>query len=279
MRDLSRHPELLSINHATVRMQCTLPQLVDLCLRKEVRAIATWREKLADHGLDASARLIREAGLRVTGHCRAGLFAASGAAERRAILEDNRRALDEAAAVGAESLCVIAGGLPKGSRDLAAAHGEVEDGLAAMLEHARKVGVKIGLEPLHPMYAADRACVNTLRHANDLCDRLGEGIGVLIDVYHLWWDPTLEQEIMRAGRAGRILGFHVCDWLVPTRDMLLDRGMMGDGVIDIPRIRGWVEAAGYRGTCEVEIFSAADWWTRDAAEVVDVCRQRFASVC
>jgi sugar phosphate isomerase/epimerase len=279
MRDLSRHPELLSINHATLRMQCTLPQLVELCLRKDVRAIATWREKLAEHGVEASARLIRDAGLRVTGHCRAGLFAARTQAERLAILDDNRRALDEAAAVGAESLCVIAGGLPKGSRDLAGAHAEVEDGLAAMLEHARRLGVKIGLEPLHPMYAADRACVNTLRHANDLCDRLGEGIGVLLDVYHLWWDPTLEHEIMRAGRAGRILGFHLCDWLVPTRDMLLDRGMMGDGVIDIPRIRGWVEAAGYRGSCEVEIFSAADWWKRDAGEVIDVCKERFASAC
>lgn len=279
MRDLSKHPELLSINHATVRMQCTLPQLVELCARKGIGAIATWRDKISDHGLDASARLIRDAGLRVTGHCRAGLFAANTAAERVAILDDNRRALDEAAAVGAESLCVIAGGLAKGSRDLAGAHAQVEDGLAAMLEHARKVGVKIGLEPLHPMYAADRACVNTLRHANDLCDRLGEGIGVLIDVYHLWWDPTLEQEITRAGRAGRILGFHVCDWLVPTKDMLLDRGMMGDGVIDIPRIRGWVEAAGYRGTCEVEIFSAETWWKRDAGEVLDVCKERFVGAC
>ncbi|MBL8703133.1 MAG: sugar phosphate isomerase/epimerase [Alphaproteobacteria bacterium] len=279
MRDLSKHPELLSINHATVRMQCTLPQLVDLCARKGVRAIATWRDKIADHGIEASARLIRDAGLRVTGHCRAGLFAANTAEERKAILAENCRALDEAAAVGAESLCVIGGGLPKGSRDIAGAHEQVRDGLAAMLEHARRVGVKIGLEPLHPMYAADRACVNTMKHANDLCDALGPGIGILVDVYHVWWDPELPAEIARAGRAGRILGFHVCDWLVPMRDMLLDRGMMGDGVIDIPRIRGLVEGAGYRGSVEVEIFSAENWWKRDAGEVFDVCKQRYATVC
>jgi sugar phosphate isomerase/epimerase len=148
-----------------------------------------------------------------------------------------------------------------------------------MLEHARKAGVRIGLEPLHPMYAADRACVNTMRHANDLCDALGEGIGILVDVYHVWWDPHLAPEIARAGAAGRILGFHACDWLVPTRDFLTDRGMMGDGVIDIPRIRGMVEAAGYGGFVEVEIFSAENWWKRDPAEVIDTCMQRFASAC
>jgi sugar phosphate isomerase/epimerase len=139
--------------------------------------------------------------------------------------------------------------------------------------------VKLGLEPLHPMYAADRACVNTMRHANDLCDALGEGIGILIDVYHVWWDPHLEGEIARAGRAKRILGFHVCDWLVPTRDFLTDRGMMGDGVIDIRGIRRMVEDAGYAGAVEAEIFSAENWWKRDPAEVIDVCRERFATVC
>jgi sugar phosphate isomerase/epimerase len=227
----------------------------------------------------AAARLLRQAGLQVTGHCRAGLFAASSAAERAAILAENRRAIDKAAELGAQSLCVIAGGLPGGSRDLAAAHAEVRDGLGAMLEHARKAGVRLGLEPLHPMYAADRACVNTMRHANELCEALGEGIGILVDVYHVWWDPHLAPEIARAGAAGRILGFHACDWLVPTRDFLTDRGMMGDGVIDIPRIRGMVEAAGYGGFVEVEIFSAENWWKRDPAEVIDTCMQRFASAC
>ena len=279
MRDLAAHPELLSINHATVRMRATLPQLVELCAARGIGAIATWRDKVGDVGLAAAARLIRDAGLRVSGHCRQGLFPAADATARRAAIEENFRAVDEAAALGAASLCVIAGGLPQGSRDLAGAHAQVRDGLAAVLGHARKAGVKLGLEPLHPMYAADRACVNTMRHANDLCDELGEGIGILVDVYHVWWDPHLAQEIARAGRAKRILGFHVCDWLVPTRDFLTDRGMMGDGVIDIRAIRGLVEAAGYDGFVEAEIFSAENWWKRDPAEVIDVCRERFATAC
>lgn len=279
MRALAGHPELLSINHATVRMRADLRQLVELCAQRGIGAIATWRDKLDPAGVAASARLIRDAGLRVTGHCRAGLFAARDAVERAAIRDENRRAIDEAAALGAESLCVIAGGLPQGSRDLAAAHREVLDGLAGMLEHARGSGVRIGLEPLHPMYAADRACINTMRHANDLCDALGTGIGILVDVYHVWWDPHLAEEIDRAGRAGRLLGFHVCDWLVPTRDFLTDRGMMGDGVIDIRKIRAAMEGAGYRGQIEVEIFSAAHWWTRDPAEVIDICLTRVAQVC
>jgi sugar phosphate isomerase/epimerase len=165
-----------------------------------------------------------------------------------------------------------------GSRDLAGARALVRDGLAELLPYGRAAGVPLAVEPLHPMYAADRACVNTLAQANDLCDALGAGIGVAVDVYHLWWDPALEREIARAGKE-RILGFHICDWLVPTRDLLLDRGMMGDGVIDIPRIRGWVEAAGYEGFCEVEIFSRDNWWKRPMAEVLETCIQRYRSVC
>jgi sugar phosphate isomerase/epimerase len=127
------------------------------------------------------------------------------------------------------------------------------------------------------MYAADRACVNTMEQANDLCDALGAGVGIACDVYHVWWDPNLEREIRRAGRE-RLLAFHICDWLVPTRDLLLDRGMMGDGVIDIRKIRGWVEAAGYAGDHEVEIFSAANWWQRSPGEVVETCKERYLAV-
>jgi sugar phosphate isomerase/epimerase len=207
------------------------------------------------------------------------MFTAADAAARQKSLDDNRRAVDEAAAIGADCLVLVVGGVPTGSKGVAGAHAQVEEAMARLLEHARPAGMKLALEPLHPMYAADRACVNTLRHANDICERLGEGIGVAVDVYHTWWDPTLQAEIMRAGKAGRILGFHVCDWLVPTADMLLDRGMMGDGVIDIPLIRGWVEAAGYDGFVEAEIFSANNWWKREPDEVLAVCKQRFASVC
>ena len=279
MRDLKSRPELLSINGATVREQWDLKQLVEGCARHGISAIATWRDKVAELGLDKAARLIRDAGLKVSGHCRSSAFAAADAGSRQKLLDDNRRAVDEAAALGARCLILVVGGLPAGSKNLADAHKQVEEGVTRLLEYARKTRVDLAIEPLHPMYAADRACVNTLKHANDLCDRLGRGVGVAVDVYHLWWDPTLESEIARAGRAKRILGFHVCDWLVPTTDLLLDRGMMGDGVIDIPRIRGWVEAAGYDGPVEAEIFSARNWWKRDPDEVLKVCQERYRAVC
>jgi sugar phosphate isomerase/epimerase len=173
-------------------------------------------------------------------------------------------------------LVLVVGGLAKGSKDLVAARGHVHDGIAATLEHARAAGVPLAIEPLHPMYAADRACVNTMAQANDLCDELGAGLGIAVDVYHVWWDPDLEAEIARAG-AERILAFHICDWLVPTRDLLLDRGMMGDGVIDIPKIRGWLTAAGYQGLAEVEIFSADNWWRRDPDEVLATIIDRAAT--
>jgi sugar phosphate isomerase/epimerase len=148
----------------------------------------------------------------------------------------------------------------------------VRDAMAELLPHARAAGVPLAIEPLHPMYAADRCCVNTLGQANDLAEQLGDGVGVVVDVYHVWWDPDLEREIARAG--DRILAFHTCDWRVPTRDLLMDRAMMGDGAIDVPAIRAWVEAAGYRGFCEVEIFSQDDWWQRPAEEVVRTCVAR-----
>lgn len=141
-------------------------------------------------------------------------------------------------------------------------------------------GMPLAIEPLHPMYAADRACVNTLAHANDLCDELGAGVGIAVDVYHVWWDPHLKREIERAAGAtpSRLLAYHICDWLVPTADLLLDRGMMGDGVIDLPLIRSWMEEAGYRGAHEVEIFSANNWWKRDPDEVLSTCKRRHTEV-
>ena len=274
MRDFSGDTALLSLNTATVRAQWTLEQCIDGCARHGIGGIAPWRDKLDACGADRAARLIREAGLRVSGLCRGGMFPAATRAGRQAALEDNRKAIDDAATIGAECLILVVGGLPEGSKDIAGARMQVRDGIAALLDHSRAAGVPLAIEPLHPMYAADRACVNTLKQANDLCDASGDGVGVAVDVYHVWWDPDLEAEIARAGAAGRILGFHVCDWLVPTTDLLLDRGMMGDGVIDIPKIRGWVEAAGYGGASEVEIFSQNDWWRRDADEVLATCIER-----
>jgi sugar phosphate isomerase/epimerase len=204
------------------------------------------------------------------------MFPATDETGRRAALDDNRRALDEAAEIGAQCLILVVGGLPHGSRDLAGARRQVRDALAALIPHARQAGVPLAIEPLHPMYAADRACVNTLAQANDLCDELGDGVGVAVDTYHVWWDPDLERQIARAGR--RILAYHVNDWLLPTTDLLLDRGMMGDGVIDLRAIRAMVEAAGYRGHCEVEILSANDWWRRNPDEVLRICIARHQTV-
>jgi sugar phosphate isomerase/epimerase len=214
----------------------------------------------------------------VTGVGGGGLLPAADAAGRPAAIDDNKRAVDEAVAIGAQCLVLVVGGLAPGSRDIAGARSQVRDGIAAMLPYARSASMPVAIEPLHPMYAADRACVNTMKQANDLCDELGDGLGIAVDVYHVWWDPELEREIRRAGKK-RILAFHVCDWLVSTADLLLDRGMMGDGVIDIRRIRGWVEEAGYDGFAEVEIFSANNWWKRDPEEVVRVCAERHRSVC
>ncbi len=277
MRDLARAPQLLSVNGATVRKQGTLPEIIDAVASRGIGGIAPWRDQLQATGLQEAARRIEGHGLVVTGVCRAGVFTSEGREGFQKVLDDNRRAVDEAAAVKARCLILIGGGLPPGSRDLAGAHALVRNGLAALLPHARAAGVPLAIEPLHPMYAADRACINTLKHANDLCDELGDGLGVAVDVYHLWWDPDLEREIKRADH--RILGFHISDWLVPTTDLLLDRGMMGDGVIDIPRIRGWVESTGYDGLCEAEIFSERNWWKRPMGEVLDTCLERFRTVC
>lgn len=262
----------LSLNTATIRKQWTLAQAIDGCVRHGIGGISPWRDQVAALGLKNSASSIRDNGLTVTGLCRGGFFTAPD------WRDDNRRAIEEAHALGAKCLVLVVGGLPAGSRDIGAARKIVEDGLAAILPEARAAGVPLAIEPLHPMQAADRACINTLEQALDLCDRLGDGVGVAVDVYHIWWDPKLESQIERAGRK-RVLAYHICDWLVPTRDLLNDRGMMGDGVIDLPKIRGWVERAGYTGFQEVEIFSELDWWKRDPDEVLRTCKERHARCC
>jgi sugar phosphate isomerase/epimerase len=275
MRDLSHDRSLLSINSATVK-PWSFEQLVGGCARAGLSAISPWRDIVQACGVERAGKLIRGQGMTVTGLCRGGMFTAADDAGRRAALDDNRRAVDEAAEIGAQCLIMVVGGLPQGSRDLKDARRQVRDALAALLPHARQAGVPLAIEPLHPMFAADRACVNTLAHANDLCDELGAGVGVAVDVYHVWWDPDLKREIARAGR--KILAYHVNDWLVPTTDLLLDRGMMGDGVIDLRTIRDMVEATGYRGHCEVEILSAGNWWKRDGDDVLRVCIERHQTV-
>ena len=264
----------LSLNTATVRQKWRLDQIIEGCARHEIRGIAPWRDQVQALGLKESARLIRHHDLALSGYCRGGMFPGSTPEARRENADDNRRAVDEALELGAPCLVLVVGGLPAGSKDLPGARQQVRDGLSALLEYARPLGMPLAIEPLHPMYAAERACVNTLAQANDLCDALGDdGLGIAVDLYHTWWDPQFQQEIARAG-AKRLLAFHICDWLTPTADMLLDRGMMGDGVIDIRRYREAVEAQGFSGFHEVEIFSRDNWWQRDPDEVLAVCKQR-----
>jgi sugar phosphate isomerase/epimerase len=286
MRDFTADHRWLSINTATVRRQrgvdWPLPEILDACAARGIRAVSPWRDQVAAAGLQATARQLRALDIELSGYCRGGMFSYADAAGRQAARDDNRRALDEACTLGAPCLVLVVGGLPgaldgkPAHRDIAAAREQVGEGIAALLEDARERRMRLAIEPLHPMYAADRACINTLEQALDLCDRLDPAhsgaLGVAVDVYHVWWDPKLQAQIERAGPR-RLLALHVCDWLVPTTDLLNDRGMMGDGVIDLRQIRGWVEANGFAGYSEVEIFSAR-WWQRDGGEVLDTCIER-----
>ena len=290
MRDFSQSHEWLSINTATVRKQLgaevPLDRIIDQCAERGIRAISPWRDQVAAVGLGKIANQLKAHGIGLSGYCRGGFFPAPDAAGLRAALDDNRRAIDEAKTLNAPCLVLVVGALPGALdgkavyTDLARARTEVFDGIAASLEYAREVGMPLAIEPLHPMQAADRACINTLEHALDVCDALDPhqtgALGVALDVYHVWWDPKLQQQITRAGKA-RLLVYHVCDWLTPTRDLLSDRGMMGDGVVELKKIRGWVEAAGFNGFSEVEIFSQLDWWQRPGSEVLDTCISRHKS--
>jgi sugar phosphate isomerase/epimerase len=257
----------LSLNTATVRKQWNLAQIIDGCARHGIRGISPWRDQVAALGLQKTSTLIKERGLTVTGLCRGGFFA------EKNWKDDNLRAIEEAHVLGAPALILVVGGMPPGSKNLFACRTRIQDCIAEVLPEARKAGVPLAIEPLHPMQVT-RAAVNTLEQALDMCDALGEGIGVAVDVYHVWWDPKLESQLKRAAK--RILGYHICDWLPATRELFNDRGMMGDGIIDLPRIRSWVEAAGYTGFQEVEIFSELDWWKRDPDEVLQICKQRSA---
>jgi sugar phosphate isomerase/epimerase len=267
----------LSINLATVRPQYNLAEAVDACLAQGITAIAPWRDQVQATGLAEAAQIVRSNNMRVTGLCRGGGFPATDQAGLTSAIEDNLRAIDEAAALNADCLVIVAGGMPTGSRDIRAAPKMVADGLAAILPYARANHMPLAIEPLHPMYAADRCCINTLGHALDLCDQLGDGVGVVVDAYHVWWDPELDTQIARAGK--RILAHHICDWLVPTRDLLLDRGMMGDGVIDLQSLRRAIVQAGYDGPQEVEIFSSENWWKRPGEEVLATCVDRYLKTC
>jgi sugar phosphate isomerase/epimerase len=262
----------LSLNQATVE-QWSLREAVEGCARHGIGWIGPWRHKVAELGVAASARLIRDAGLRVSSLCRGGWFPAATAPERRARIEDNVRSIEEAAELGADVLVLVCGPAP--DRDLPGARAMVAEGVAAVEEEARACSVRLAIEPLHPMFAGDRSVIVTLGEALDLAERFPATCGVVVDAYHVWWDPEVDAQVARAG--GRILGYHVSDWLAPPPDPLLGRGMMGDGVIDLRRLRGLVEAAGYAGPIEVEIFNRG---LREARgdEVLALVKERFLAV-
>ncbi len=221
-----------------------------------IPGITVWRQHLEPQGAKESGRMLRDSGIEVVSLCRGGFFPAQSAADRAKALDDNRRAIDEAAAIGAPLIVLVSGAVP--GMPLAESRKQIADGIAAVVPYAEAAGVRLAIEPLHPMYAGDRCAVNTLRQANDLAEELDTPVvGVTVDVYHLWWDPDLESQIRRAGP--RIFSFHVCDWRCPTRDLLNDRGVMGEGCIPIRKIRQWVDDTGYNGFIEVEIFSDEHW--------------------
>lgn len=262
--------ERLSLNQITCN-NWTLREAIEGCERAGIGWIGVWRHKIED--LDGSVRVLQNSGLRVSGLCRGGMFPAATRAERQIRIDDNLRAIDEAAALGTDVLVLVNGPAP--DRDIQGARTMVEEGISAVLQHARDRGVKLGVEPLHPMYAAERSVIVTLGEANRLVRRLdSDQVGVVVDVYHIWWDVDIYQQIEDA--AGSIVAFHVCDWLVPTTDLLMSRGMMGDGVIEIRRMREAVERSGYKGPIEVEIFNQQVWDT-PGDEVLETMKDRFLS--
>ncbi|MDH6551142.1 sugar phosphate isomerase/epimerase [Streptomyces sp. SAI-208] len=271
--DLSR----FSINQMTVK-QLSLPELVSVCGELGVRNVGLWREPVQAYGVEETAKLVRDAGLTVTTLCRGGFFTAIDPAERAAALDDNRRAVDEAATLGTDTLVLVSGGLPAGSKDLHGARERIADALAVLGPYAEERGVRLAIEPLHPMYASDRCVVSTLTQALDLAERFpAHQVGVTVDTYHIWWDDNAPAQIARAGAGGRIHTFQLADWTTPLPEGVLNgRGQIGDGAIDMRQWQRYVEAAGYTGAIEVELFNDA-LWARDGREVLAETAERFVA--
>jgi sugar phosphate isomerase/epimerase len=260
----------LSLNQITLNNQ-TLKECVEACIRHGLRWIGPWRHRVREIGLTEAATLLRDSGLHVSTLCRGGFFPASTAEERQARIDDNRRAIDEAAALSADCLVLVCGPAP--DRDIAAGRAMVAEGIAAIVSHARQRGVRLGIEPLHPMFAADRSVIVTLAEALDLALQFDAAeVGIVVDTFHIWWDPRLQEEMQRA--SGRIAAYHVSDWSAVSGDIAKCRGMMGDGVIELRRIRKAVEDSGYSGPIEVEIMNEAIW-NRPPSSVMEEMIQRY----
>lgn len=277
MSDTAPGLNRFSVNQMTVK-QLTLPELTAACRDLGVGNVGLWREPVQCYGVEAAAELVRDAGLTVTTLCRGGFLTAVDPDERAAALADNRRAVDEAAALGTDTLVLVSGGLPAGHKDLRAARERVADALAELGPYAERHGVRLAIEPLHPMYAADRCVVSTLAQALDLAERFpAHQVGVTVDTYHVWWDDRAPEQIARAGAGGRIHTFQLADWTTPLPEGVLNgRGQIGDGAIDMREWKGYVEAAGYTGAIEVELFNEG-LWARDGREVLAETAARFAA--
>jgi sugar phosphate isomerase/epimerase len=289
MRDLGADTDLhhMSLNTGTVREQADFFGILEAAKRHGISIVAPWRDQVHTAGLDKAAKALRDGGFSLSGYCRGGLFP-TDAAHRQEVREDNRRAIDEAVALGAPCLVIVVGGLPQFTRegsavshDIAAARTQVHDGIAEMLDYAETVEMPLALEPLHPMFAAQRSCLNTIRQTLALCDAIdptrSRRLGIALDTYHIWWDPEVYEQIDRIG-PDRLQAFHVCDWLVPTIDLMTGRGMMGDGVIEISKLRAAVEAQGFDGACEVEVLST-EWWQRPIDDVLSIMIERYHTAC
>lgn len=280
MRDVSDDLSALALNTATLGHNLdgfgagwSSEQVIDACVARGFGGIVFWRREVRD-----PVRLgdrVGAAGMQVVGLCRTPYITGSEAPET---LDEARASVDMAAALGTDVVTIVTGGTEPGTKGVAETQKILADRVATLAEHAAKAGVRLALEPLNPMFGGNRTCLFTVREALSVCEAIGApNVGIAVDVYHVWWDTTLAESLSAA--QGRILGYHLCDWLEATSDMLLDRGMMGDGVADLKAIRGAVEGAGYRGACEVEIFSAGTWWQRSPEEVLDTIVERFRTCC
>ena len=250
-----------------------LEEAVDQYAEAGVSGITVWRQWLEGRDPVVSGERIRSAGLEVVSLCRGGFYPASDEKSRGEAIEDNKRAIQDAAALGAPLVVLVCGAVP--GQSLVESRKQIADGIAATLPLAESLGIKLAIEPLHPMYADDRSAINTLASANDVCDELNHPlVGIAFDVYHLWWDPDLEEQTKRMAQADRLFAYHVCDWMTPTTDLLNDRGLMGEGCIDLRAIRGMVEGAGFDGMIEVEVFSNR-WWDKPTEEFLQAIKQSY----
>jgi sugar phosphate isomerase/epimerase len=285
MRDFSRDHSALALNTASLGHNLEghgagwePERVIDACAARGFGSIVFWRREIGDKAIQIGERA-RAAGLSVAGLCRTPFLVGRDAIDRVAVLDEARASIDMAAGLGAAVLTIVVGGVHPGTKGTADSLEIVADRVAELAPYAIDRNVMLALEPLNPVYAGNRSCLTTVRDAVDICVAVdAPNLGVAVDVYHVWWDSDLDAQLQRAGKE-RIFGYHLCDWLADTRDVLLDRGMMGDGVADLKAIRASVENAGYAGPCEVEIFSANNWWKRDPGEVLDVMIERFRTLC